>query len=60
MAAKSKGVLLDANLLTALIVGYIGAGEVEQFKRTRQFTTKDVIELHRSLRALAGYALRLT
>ena len=51
VAAKSKGVLLDANLLTALIVGYIGAGEVEQFKRTRQFTTKDVVELHKIVKS---------
>lgn len=42
---KSKGILLDANLLTALIVGSLGSGEVERFKRTRQFSTKDVVEL---------------
>ncbi|MCI5221613.1 MAG: hypothetical protein D3924_02755 [Candidatus Electrothrix sp. AR4] len=42
---QSKGVMLDANLLIALLVGSFGEGEVERFKRTRQFTTRDVVEL---------------
>jgi predicted nucleic acid-binding protein len=46
LASQRKGLLLDANLLTALLVGSLGAGEVERFKRTRQFTTKDVVELN--------------
>lgn len=45
--SKSKGILLDANLLTALLVGSLGEGEVERFKRTRQFITKDIVELHK-------------
>jgi predicted nucleic acid-binding protein len=44
---RSKGILLDTNLLTALIVGYLGNGEVERFKRTRQFSTEDVVELNK-------------
>ncbi|CAK8714603.1 hypothetical protein H206_00307 [Candidatus Electrothrix aarhusensis] len=44
-ALQSKGVLLDANLLIALLVGSFGEGEVERFKRTQQFATRDVVEL---------------
>lgn len=39
--SKRKGVLLDSNLLTVLITGLLGNGEIEKFKRTRQFTTAD-------------------
>ena len=46
LRSKNKGILLDTNLLTVLLVGSLGNGEVERFKRTRQFTTKDVVELH--------------
>ena len=45
--SKNKGILLDTNLLTALLIGSLGKGEVERFKRTRQFTTKDTAELHK-------------
>ncbi|UNK06361.1 PIN domain-containing protein [Psychrobacter raelei] len=38
---KNKKVLLDTNLLTMYIVSRIGAGEVENFKRTRAYTSKD-------------------
>jgi len=47
--SKSRGILVDANLLTAWIVGALGDGEVEQFKRTREYTTDDVKLLHRLL-----------
>ena len=41
-ASPHKGVLIDANLLTALLVGRLGPGEVEKFKRTRNFSSDDV------------------
>ena len=47
VCSKNKGILLDTNLLTALLIGSIGKGEVERSKRTRQFTTNDVAELHK-------------
>ncbi|MCI5150853.1 MAG: hypothetical protein D3916_15970 [Candidatus Electrothrix sp. MAN1_4] len=46
LRSKSKGILLDTNLLTALLVGSLGTGEVERFKRTCQFTSKDAAELN--------------
>lgn len=42
LASPRKGILIDAMLLTAYIVGMLGPGEVEKFKRTRAFTTDDV------------------
>jgi len=51
LRSKHKGILLDTNLLTVLLVGSLGNGEVERFKRTRQFTTKDVVELHNILKS---------
>jgi predicted nucleic acid-binding protein len=53
LTAKNKGILLDANLLLALLVGSFGAGEVERFKRTRQFTTRDVVELHKIVKSFS-------
>ena len=53
LAAKRKGILLDANLLLALLIGSFGAGEVERFKRTRQFTTRDVVELNKIVESFA-------
>jgi len=50
LASKRKWLLLDTNLLTAFLVGSLGKGEVERFKRTRQFTTKDVVELHKIMK----------
>ena len=52
--SKSKGILLDTNLLTVLLVGSLGKGEVERFKRTRQFTTKDVVELQNIVKSFGG------
>ncbi|EIJ43227.1 PIN domain-containing protein [Beggiatoa alba B18LD] len=37
----SKGVLLDTNLLMVYLISELGQGEVEQFKRTREFTSDD-------------------
>jgi predicted nucleic acid-binding protein len=45
LRSKHKGILLDTNLLTALLVGSLGQGEVERFKRTCQFSSKDAAEL---------------
>lgn len=44
---RSKGILLDTNLLIALIVDSLGKGELERCSRTSQFSTKDVAELSR-------------
>ncbi|MGP5519156.1 hypothetical protein ACTXNA_13150, partial [Psychrobacter celer] len=46
---KSKKVLLDANLLTMYLVGSLGDGEVERFKRTRVYSTKDARILNEAL-----------
>lgn len=46
---KSKKVLLDANLLTMYLVGLLGDGEVERFKRTRTYSTNDAIILNEAL-----------
>ena len=43
LVSQRKGVLIDANLLTVLIVGMLGRGQVEAFKRTRNFTSEDVV-----------------
>ncbi len=48
-ASPSKGALIDANLLIMLIIGTLGNGEVEIFKRTRQYTTEDVVKLRELL-----------
>jgi len=42
LASPRKGILIDANLLTVYIVGMLGRGEVEKFKRTRGYTSDDV------------------
>ena len=46
---KSKNVLLDANLLTMYLVAQLGDGEVESFKRTREYTTADAKILDKTL-----------
>ncbi|WPL18899.1 hypothetical protein Thiowin_03990 [Thiorhodovibrio winogradskyi] len=46
LISRRKGVLIDANLLTVLIVGRLGSGEVEAFKRTRNFTTQDYEQIN--------------
>ncbi|WP_201558934.1 hypothetical protein [Psychrobacter sp. 72-O-c] len=46
---KSKRVLLDANLLTMYLVAQLGDGEVEKFKRTREYTTADARILDKTL-----------
>lgn len=46
---KSKNVLLDANLLTMYLVAQLGDGEVESFKRTREYTTADAQILDKTL-----------
>lgn len=45
-ASPHKGVLIDTNLLTVLLVGMLGHGEVEKFKRTRNFTSEDATGIH--------------
>mgnify|MGYP006436222989 CR=1 FL=1 len=44
-ASPTKGLLIDANLLTVMIVGALGVGEVERFKRTREYIDDDVLGL---------------
>lgn len=46
---KSKRVLLDANLLTMYLVAQLGDGEIEKFKRTQEYTTKDAQILDKAL-----------
>jgi len=46
---KVKSVLLDANLLTMYLVAQLGDGEVEKFKRTREYTTIDAQILNKTL-----------
>lgn len=46
---KSKNVLLDANLLTMYLVAQLGDGEVESFKRTREYITADAQILDKTL-----------
>lgn len=53
LRAKSKGILLDAQLLTALIVGSLGEGEVERFTMTRQFSSRDAAELSRIVKGFS-------
>lgn len=36
-----KGALIDTNLLAVLLVGMIGKGQVERFKRTQAYTPED-------------------
>lgn len=52
--SKQKGALIDTNLLTVIIVGSLGVGEVEKFKRTNEYTTDDVVGLD-SLLASFGW-----
>lgn len=45
-ASPTKGLLIDANLLTVIIVGALGPGEVNRFKRTKdKYTDNDVLAL---------------
>lgn len=44
-ASPTKGLLIDANLLTVMIIGALGVGEVERFKRTREYVDDDVLGL---------------
>ena len=46
---KKNRVLLDANLLTMYLVAQLGDGEVESFKRTREYTTADARILDKAL-----------
>ena len=41
--------MLDANLLTMYLVAQLGDGEVESFKRTREYTTADARILDKAL-----------
>lgn len=38
---KLQSILLDSNLLLLLLIGRLGHKEVENFKKTRNFTTED-------------------
>lgn len=49
-ASLHKGVLIDANLLIVLIVGMLGPGEVEKFKKTTAYTSEDVIGIDALIR----------
>ena len=46
---ESKKVLLDTNLLAMYLVGLLGDGEIESFKRTQSYTTKDAMVLNSAL-----------
>lgn len=52
---RSKGALVDTNLLVLLLVGLVGKAKIEQFKRTRNFTAGD----YEILRSLVGVLGRL-
>lgn len=52
--SKHKGALIDTNLLTVIVVGALGAGEIEKFKRTNEYTADDVAGLD-SLLASFGW-----
>lgn len=41
LSYKSKGLLIDSNLLLLLIIGYINLDFIEKFKRTKAYTAKD-------------------
>jgi hypothetical protein len=38
---RSKGVLVDTNLLVLLLVGLVNKRRIRRFKRTRDFTPAD-------------------
>jgi hypothetical protein len=46
---RTKGILLDSNLLVLLIIGLLDSGRVETFKRTKNhgFTEQDFLLLNR-------------
>lgn len=44
-AAPSKGLLIDANLLSVVLIGLLGRGEIERFKRTRSYTGEDALAI---------------
>ena len=44
-AAPSKGLLIDANLLSVVLIGLLGRGEIERFKRTRSYTDEDALAI---------------
>ncbi len=46
---ESKKVLLDTNLLAMYLVGLLGIGEIEAFKRTQSYTTDDAEVLNNAL-----------
>ncbi|MGB5834675.1 MAG: PIN domain-containing protein [Thiohalocapsa sp.] len=41
--AARRGALIDGNLLTVLLIGMLGRGEVEKFKRTQEYTSEDAV-----------------
>jgi hypothetical protein len=52
--SRQKGALIDTNLLTVIVVGALGVGEIEKFKRTNEYTTDDFAGLD-SLLASFGW-----
>ncbi|WP_031386552.1 PIN domain-containing protein [Desulfonatronum thiodismutans] len=51
--ASKRGALVDGNLLTVLLVGMLGRGEVEKFKRTREYTSEDAVGIDNLLSKFA-------
>lgn len=43
---QDKSVLLDTNLLMVYVIAMLGDGEVESYKKTREYTTQDAIILN--------------
>jgi hypothetical protein len=56
---KGRGVLVDANLLVLLIVGFVRRSRIETFKRTQNFTVQD-FDLLRDLLEWLGQPLHAT
>lgn len=51
--ASRRGALIDCNLLTVLIIGMLGRGEVERFKRTQEYTSEDAVGIDELLSKFA-------
>lgn len=51
--ASKRGALIDGNLLTVLLIGMLGRGEVEKFKRTQEYTSEDAVGIDELLSKFA-------
>lgn len=56
-ASPTKGLLIDANLLTLMIVGMLGNGEIARFKRTSShFIEEDALGMDQMIRQFGWVA----